>query len=163
MTQAVAIDTANYQTKYADDLPVRVGGTVFMAMCPKDTVWNALGQAAEDGEDANFGDAELRSLVGAVFGQEHAPTVLAMLDDPANREVNLESLTGVLGECMKLWGPEVQAHFERLQAGSGNRTQRRAVAGGRTPAARAAKTAAAKKTAAKKTAAKKTAAAARGK
>ncbi|MFI7278505.1 hypothetical protein [Streptomyces sp. NPDC049879] len=164
MTQPVAISTKDFAKSYAADLYVGVGDTPMWAKCPKDTVWNQLAQVQEE-HGGDFGEPELRNLIQAVFGVEGAPKALAMLDDPANHDVSLESMGGLIGWCMEQWGPEVQKHFESLKAGQGNRAQRRIAVkkttapkagGGKAPAKGA------RKTAAKKTAAKKTAATRRG-
>lgn len=159
--QAVAISTADFRSEYGAPLLVGVGETPMLAQCPKDTIWAHIAGLEVDGE-IEAGDAELRILCHGVFGRENGDQALAMLDDPGNRDVTMESLGGLLGYCMEQWGPEVQAHFEQLHASKGNRAQRRVIAKKTTTTARkpgAPKTAAARKTAAAKTPAKKAAAA----
>ncbi|BDT39530.1 hypothetical protein [Streptomyces yaizuensis] len=135
---ATVVSTADYTQKIAEDIPARIGSVSMTARCPKDVVWNELAKRHEAG-DTSGSESMLMYLSAAIFGTDNGEKIRAMLDDPDNREVTYTSLGGVIGYLVEKWGPEAQAHFEALQAGTGNRQARRL---------------AAKKTTAKKTAAK---------
>lgn len=148
----MAISTSDFRSEYGAPLLVGVGDTPMLAQCPKDTIWAHIAGLEVDGE-IEAGDAELRILCHGVFGRDSGDEALAMLDDPGNRDVTMESLGGLLGYCMEQWGPEVQAHFEQLHASKGNRAQRRVVAK-KAPAKTTARKPGAPKAAARKAAAK---------
>ncbi|MET7814223.1 hypothetical protein ABZT26_25670 [Streptomyces sp. NPDC005395] len=151
---ATVVSTADYSEKIGEDIPARIGGVDMVAVCPKDVVWNELARR-EKSEELTGDEGDLMYLCSAIFGAENGESIRSMLDDPGNHEVTFQSLSGVVGYLVELWGPQAQEHFEKLQISQGNRATRR-LAAKKTPAKAKAP---ARKTAAKKTAAKKTAAA----
>ncbi|MFC1418737.1 hypothetical protein [Streptacidiphilus cavernicola] len=152
----IVIDTAKYAKPLAPDAPVRIGGTVFSARCPKGHLWYQLAQqAGRDGAGLESLDAaKVEGFVVSVFAPADAEQIEKMLSDPQNFEVDLYAMGEVYSALIEFWRPHVEAYFTEMGSGQ-TRAQRRALAkkapGRALPAGRGA----AKKPAAKAAAASK--------
>jgi len=120
-TPAVEIDTAALATKTGRTAWVRIGGEVFEAHCPKDSVLVMIYQ--EEKRSLSL----VTRFMAAMLGTEPAARVEAMLLDPDNGEVSITTLYQLTQYLLNdpdgpRWGDQVQEQLKAIGSGQKPRT-----------------------------------------
>ncbi|MFJ4960268.1 hypothetical protein [Streptomyces sp. NPDC088739] len=125
---------------------VGFGGVPMLAHCPDPYALALVDDLGSNVEDSKAARQQIRQFLAHILGTAEADQVEQMMCDPANRDVTLVSVRGLIDWLMRgddgpHWEDAMREEVEAMGAGAPNRAQRRV--------------------AVKKTAAKKTATAAR--
>lgn len=119
--KTIAIDTKTLAKPIGETVNIKVGGTVYEAHCPKDSV---LMRMRDD--DSDSFEVISRAYTGMV-GTQAGAEIVAMLDDPDNREVTLEVLSRMLQWLLESpdgpqWGKAIEESVKDLGSGETPRT-----------------------------------------
>lgn len=135
LTDPVVIDTKALAKPVGQSVHVRIGGVVYEAHCPKDSVFLKFKESADD----NDGYATIMRCFEGMIGLEGADEVRAMVEDPGNREVSLSSLSQMLTWLLEdkdgpQWRKAIEESVKELGSGETPRTvpTRKAAAAPRT-------------------------------
>ena len=142
--EPVEIDTATLAKPVGRIAPIRIGGNVYQAKCPKDAV---LARIQTEGTNSI---EVIESVITAMIGKKGGAEVADMLADEDDDEVSIMTLSALIRFLMEdpagpQWASELASSLKSLGSGETPRTVpvRRGSAPARAP--RAAKRAVARK------------------